>query len=189
MEKKLKKDPSGCIRVVLFGPESTGKTTLAKQLAAHYQTACVPEYMRTYLQQKWDDTREVCAFDDLIPIAKGQIQLENEITRKGHSIIFCDTNILELKVYSEIYYHGEVPEMIAKISSENAYDLYLLTYIDTPWVADDLRDKPNQREEMFLVFKNTLRTYKYPYVVMEGDEITRFKKAIYTIDQLIASKK
>ncbi|GAA4116165.1 hypothetical protein GCM10022393_16670 [Aquimarina addita] len=189
MEKKLKKRSSGCIKIVLFGPESTGKTTLARLLSEHYDTAWVPEYMRIYLQKKWDETREVCDYNDLIPIAQGQIKLESKVIDKGHDLIFCDTNVLELKVYSEVYYKGEVPELIEKLSSENVYDLYLLTYIDTPWVADDLRDKPNQREEMFSIFKKTLTTYKYPYVVLKGDETSRFKKAVHSIDQLIASKK
>ena len=71
MEEKLGQEPSDLIKIVLFGPESTGKTTLAKQLAKHYNTVWVPEYAREYLQKKWDDTKEICTLDDLIPIAVG----------------------------------------------------------------------------------------------------------------------
>ncbi|WP_299243544.1 ATP-binding protein [uncultured Aquimarina sp.] len=185
MEEKLRQNTSNCLKIVLFGPESTGKTTLSKQLAKHYNTSWVPEYMREYLQKKWDTDKEVCTYEDLIPIAVGQIQLENEIIKESNKILFCDTNLLEIKVYSEVYYNGSVPEMIRKFSSENSYDLYLLTYIDTPWIPDDLRDKPYQREEMFLRFKESLEQNNCKYIILKGDAESRFKKAIKTIDQLI----
>ncbi|MFD2563266.1 AAA family ATPase [Aquimarina rubra] len=185
MEEKLRQDASDCIRIVLFGPESTGKTTLSKQLAQYYNASWVPEYMREYLQKKWDTTKEVCAYEDLLPIAEGQMKLEKEITNKESSIVFCDTNLLEIKVYSEAYYNGSVPERIHKFSLENTYDLYLLTYIDTPWVPDDLRDKPNEREEMFLRFKEALDNNNCNYSILKGDAASRFKKAKEIIDQLI----
>ncbi len=188
MEKKLRQQDSDCLKVVLFGPESTGKTTLAKQLAEYYNTDWVPEYMREYLQEKWDAHKEVCTYDDLLPIARGQMALENRCTKKANKVLFCDTNLLEIKVYSEVYYKGKVPDMINKISLENVYDLYLLTYIDTPWIADDLRDKPHQREEMFLRFKESLDDNNLPYVILEGDKISRFQKAKQIIDQLIEQK-
>lgn len=188
MEEKLRQEPDNCIRVVLFGPECTGKTTLAKQLAKHYNTQWVPEYMREYLQKKWDNTKTVCTYDDMLPIAEGQINLENALIKKANKIIFCDTNLLELKVYSEVYYDGLVPENLKKISLENVYDLYLLTYIDIPWIPDDLRDKPQEREEMFLRFKECLEKYNLPYIVIKGDRISRFESALTSISQLIKNK-
>ncbi|WP_062056856.1 AAA family ATPase [Aquimarina longa] len=185
MEEKLRQQPSNCIKIVLFGPECTGKTTLSKQLSAHYNAQWVSEYMREYLQKKWDQTKEVCVYDDMIPIAEGQMRLENEAVKKTNKLLFCDTNLLELKVYSETYYDGNVPEILNKISLENVYDLYLLTYIDIPWVADDLRDKPEEREAMFLKFKECLDIYELPYIVIKGDKTTRFKTAITYIRQLI----
>ncbi|MHA7056616.1 AAA family ATPase [Aquimarina sp. M1] len=185
MEEKLRQNVSDCIKVVLFGPESTGKTTLSKQLAQYYKASWVPEYMREYLQKKWDATKEVCAYEDLIPIAEGQMKLEKEITNSADSMVFCDTNLLEIKVYSEAYYDGSVPEAIRKFSLENTYDLYLLTYIDTPWIPDDLRDKPDQREEMFLRFKESLEKNNCNYYILKGDVTFRFEKAKEIIDQLI----
>ncbi len=185
MEKKLKQQPGNCLKVVLFGPESTGKTTLSKQLAEHYNTQWVPEYMREYLQKKWDQTKKTCTYDDLLPIAIGQMKLENQLTLKANKLLFSDTNLLELKVYSEVYYQESVPEILNKFSLENHYDLYLLTYIDVPWIPDDLRDKPKEREKMFLRFKESLEKYKLPYVVIKGDKISRLKKAITSVDQLI----
>ncbi|MBQ0734590.1 AAA family ATPase [Aquimarina celericrescens] len=188
MEEKLRQQPGNCIKIVLFGPESSGKTTLSKQLAEHYQCEWVPEYMREYLQEKWDKYSEVCSYEDLLPIAEGQIKLENEYSKKTNKLLICDTNLLELKVYAKVYFEGKVPKILNKISQENVYDLYLLTYIDTPWIADDLRDRPHQREEMFLTFKASLDQYNLPYIVLKGDKVSRLEKAIQTIDELIEQK-
>ena len=73
MEKNLKQQQSDCLRIVLFGPESTGKTTLAKALATYYDSSYVPEFARDYLQKKWDTTQEVCTLEDLLVIVKGQL--------------------------------------------------------------------------------------------------------------------
>jgi len=189
MEEDLRQESSNCIKVVLFGPESTGKTTLSKQLADYYKTEWVPEYMRTYLQDKWNVSKEVCTYDDLLPIAKGQMKLENELSKKADTILFCDTNLLELKVYSEWYYNGKVPKALNKISKKNVYDLYLLTYIDVPWEDDDLRDLPHKRENIFLRFKQCLDDNNLPYNMVKGDKNARFEKAVIKIEQLIKSKK
>ncbi len=185
MEEKFRQQHSDCIKIVLFGPESTGKTTLSKQLADYYNTEWVLEYMRVYLQKKWDETKCKCTFGDLIPIAEGQMELENIAVKKAKKILICDTNLLEIKVYSEVYYQGLVPEVINKFSLENNYDLYLLTYIDTPWEVDDLRDKPEERKEMFLYFKETLEKYNLPFIVLKGTKDSRMQTAIKAIDQLI----
>lgn len=176
MEEKLRQKPGNCIKVVLFGPESTGKTTLAKQLAEYYNTEWVPEYAREYLQKKWDEHKEICAYDDLIPIAIGQMQLENNALKKANEVLICDTDLFVTKLYSEIYFDGKVDPALEKISLENVYDLYLLTYIDIPWVADDLRDKPHEREQMFSYFKTSLEKHNLPYIIIDGDGVSRFKK-------------
>ncbi|WP_282085513.1 ATP-binding protein [Aquimarina algiphila] len=188
MEEKLRQQPSHCIKVVLFGPESTGKTTLAKQLAEYYNTEWIPEYAREYLQEKWDRTKEICTYDDLILIAEGQMKLENEAAKKANKVLICDTDLLETKVYSELYFNGLVHPVLDKVSLENVYDLYLLTYIDVPWIPDDLRDKPHQREEMFLSFKECLNKHNLPYIVIKGDKNSRFEKAVTNISQLIKKK-
>ena len=78
MEKEFVQYPSSCKRIVFLGPESTGKTTLSQYMAAAYHTQWVPEYMRLYLQEKWDKFRQLCTWEDLLPIAKGQVDLENK---------------------------------------------------------------------------------------------------------------
>ena len=137
MEEKLRQEPINIIKVVLFGPESTGKTTLSKQLARHYNTVWVPEYAREYLQDKWNNQRKTCETHDLIPIAEGQMKLENELARKADRVLICDTDLLETKVYSEEYYGGFVDPALDQAVNVNEYDLYLLTYIDIPWEHDD----------------------------------------------------
>lgn len=185
MEAKLKQARSNCIKVVLFGPESTGKTTLAMRLARYYNSVWVPEYAREYLQDKWNNERKTCEPQDLLPIAKGQIELENGLAQKTNSVLICDTDLLETKVYSEEYYLGTCDPILEKYALENTYDLYLLTYIDTPWEKDDLRDKPNERERMFNAFENALIKYNRPYVLLKGDKNKRLKEAVMHIDNLL----
>ena len=133
MEEKLKQKPANLVRVVLFGPESTGKTTLAQRLAKHYNTQWVPEFMREYLQDKWDREQKSCEPKDLLPIAEGQMRLENESAQSASDILICDTDLLELKVYSEAYYQGYCDPVLQKYALRNTYDIYFLTYIDVPW--------------------------------------------------------
>lgn len=186
MEKKLKQIPSSCVKVVLFGPESTGKTTLSKQLARHYNSVWVPEYARTYLQEKWNNTKTICAPEDLMPIAIGQIQNENRLAPKAQKVLICDTDLLETKVYSEAYYVGSCDPTLEKYALQNTYDMYFLTYIDIPWEADDLRDKPNERKEMFNFFEQTLIKHNRPYTVLKGSSKKRLNHAIQIIDTLIS---
>lgn len=188
MEEKYKQHAASCIKVVLFGPESTGKTTLSRQLARYYNSVWVPEYARAYLQSKWNDERKTCEPQDLLPIAEGQMKLENELAQKTDSVLICDTDLLETKVYSEAYYIGSCDPILEKHALENTYDMYFLTYIDTPWEADDLRDKPERREEMFQAFQDTLVKYKKPYVLLKGDKKTRLETAVKHIDKLLKIK-
>ena len=185
METKLKQESANCIKVVMFGPESTGKTTLSIQLARHYNSVWVPEYAREYLQDVWNNERRTCKPNDLLPIAQGQMALENELAKKTNSVLICDTDLLETKVYSEAYYAVSCDPILDKYAVENTYDLYFLTYIDVPWEADDLRDKPNEREKMFKAFETALITYKKPYVLLKGNKKERLEKAISHIDNLI----
>ena len=188
MEEKLEQQPCNIVKVVLFGPESTGKTTLSEQLARHYNTVWVPEYAREYLQNKWNNERKTCEPDDLLPIAIGQMQLENRLAPKATRVLICDTDLLETKVYSEAYYVGDCDPILEKYALQNTYDLYFLTYIDVPWERDDLRDKPHEREKMFLYFKNTLEKYNRPYVLLKGGKKERLKEAVNHINSLLETK-
>ena len=188
MEENLKQEKANIVKVVLFGPESTGKTTLSQQLARHYNTVWAQEYAREYLQDKWNNYRKTCEASDLIPIAVGQMKLENDLAKKADKVLICDTDLLETKVYSQEYYGGFVDEKLDKAAKENQYDLYLLTYIDTPWEADDLRDRPEQRLEMFKAFEKALKDHNKNYILLKGDKKTRLQKAVKAIDKIIENK-
>lgn len=189
MGNKLKQKPINIVKVVLFGPESTGKTTLSNQLAHHYKTVWAPEYAREYLQDKWNNERKVCESEDLLPIAVGQMKIENRLAKRADKVLICDTDLLVTKVYSEEYYAGWVEPELDKAAIKNEYDLYLLTYIDTPWEPDDLRDRPDQREQMFNAFKNALDKYNKPYVLIKGSKHERFETATKAIDKILKKKK
>ncbi len=188
MEEKYKQQSANCVKVVLFGPESTGKTTLSRQLARYYNSVWVPEYARDYLQNKWNNERKTCEPDDLLPIAEGQMKLENELAQKTDTVLICDTDLLETKVYSEAYYIGTCDPILKKYALQNKYDLYFLTYIDTPWEADDLRDKPNDREEMFEAFQNELIKQNRPYVLLKGNKKERLDTAVKHINELLNNR-
>ena len=188
MEEKLKQEPSDCLKVVIFGPESTGKTTLSRHLARYYNSVWVPEYAREYLQNKWNNERKTCQQEDLLPIAIGQMKLENELAHKTDSVLICDTDLLETKVYSEVYYSGTCDPLLDKYARKNKYDLYFLTYIDVPWEADDLRDRPNNREEMFNEFEDALVENNKSYVILKGDKKERLEQAVKHIDKLLRKR-
>jgi NadR type nicotinamide-nucleotide adenylyltransferase len=188
MEKELTQDPINIVKVVLFGPESTGKTTLSRHLARYYNTVWTPEFARAYLQKKWNNERKTCEKEDLLPIAIGQMKLENKLAKRADKVLICDTDLLETKVYSEEFYDNFVDDKLEKAASENYYNLYLLTYIDTPWEKDDLRDRQEQRLEMFNAFEKSLKDNNRPYILLKGDKETRLKNAVIAIDKIIAEK-
>jgi len=187
MEKDLRQEDINRVKIVLFGPESTGKTTLSIQLAKHYNTVWVQEYARPYLQKVWNQERRTCQQKDILPIAFGQIALENRLAKRADKVLICDTDLLETKVYSSAYYGGFVDPILEKAATENTYNLYLLTYIDTPWEADDLRDRPEQRLEMFEAFQKALDEHDRPYLLLKGDKESRLKKAVEAIDAILAN--
>ena len=190
MEENLRQHSDGVekiIKIALFGPESTGKTTLAKQLAEYYKTVWVPEYAREYLQKKWDKKQQICDVDDMLPIAYGQTKLENEHTLLANKYLFCDTNLLVTKVFSEVYYKY-CDSVLDQAAREHEYDIFFLTDIDVPWEKDDLRDRPDERESVFAIFKQSLIDTKKPFVILSGDKKLRFERAVKIIDDLSKAK-
>lgn len=192
MEENLKQlsnsRASEIIRIAIFGPESTGKTTLAKQLAEYYQTVWVPEFARDYLQEKLDSGRGICDVNDMLPIAYGQTKLENESALLANKYLFCDTNLMVTKVFSELYYNF-CDSLLDKAARTHQYDLYFLTDIDVPWEDDGLRDSPEGRESVFLVFKQSLLDNKKPFITLTGDKTTRLNKAVAILNDLSIAKK
>lgn len=184
MEEAFKQAESDCVKIVLFGPESTGKTTLAALLAEYYNTVFVPEYSREYAEDKLKNGMELTK-EDVIPIAKGQMQLENALARKANKILICDTNILETLVYSKYIYDNYCPEVLEKYAKINQYHLYLLTNIDVPFEKDPVRGNGSDRAAVFNVFKKTLEKNQLPYIVLTGDKEKRFKTAVKEINNIV----
>ncbi|RTY70582.1 DUF4301 family protein [Flavobacterium sp. LB2P53] len=190
MEENLRQLSNGVtkiIKIALFGPESTGKTTLARQLADYYKTEWVPEFARDYLQEKWDSSQQICTVDDMLPIAYGQAKLENERTLIANKYLFCDTNLMVTKVFSEVYYNYCDP-LLHEAARAHEYDLFFLTDIDVPWEKDDLRDKAEGRESVFAVFKQSLIDNNKPFITLSGDQDLRLKKAIASVDDLTLAR-
>ena len=186
--KQLQLPGNDIIKIAIYGPESTGKTTMSNQLADHFNTEWAPEFARDYLQQKWDSKKEICTPDDLLPIAIGQIKLENSALQKANNYLFVDTCLMTTKVFSEIYY-GYCDSKLDKAARKHNYDLFFLTDIDVPWEKDDLRDSPNDREITLEKFKQALIENNKPFIVLSGNPETRFQKAIAIIEGLSKAKK
>jgi nicotinamide riboside kinase len=183
LEQLSKSGATPIIKIAVFGPESTGKTTLATQLAEYYKTVWVPEFARDYLQEKLDSGRGICDIDDMLPIAYGQTKLENQSALVANKYLFCDTNLLVTKVFSELYYNF-CDSLLDKAARSHQYDLFFLTDIDVPWEDDGLRDSPDGRESVFEVFKQSLIDNKKPFITISGNKEVRLKKAVAIIEEL-----
>lgn len=183
--KKLEQLPTNIKRVVLMGPESTGKSTLAKALAKKFNTVYVDEYMRTYLEKKWLQESKLCEEKDIQAIVEGQIQLENELILKANEVVFCDTNALQNLIYAQEYYPNFRNMTVNYCIENHTYDLYLVCNIDIPWEYDILRDKPNEREKMFSLFTKELRKRNIEFFVLSGTLNQRLDVAKNIITKLI----
>ncbi len=167
-------------KVVIIGPESTGKSTLASSLAKHYNTVWVPEYARQYLDRLNREYEE----KDLLEIAKGQLAGEISKEKEANDILFCDTNLLVLKVWGEFKFGFCYPEILKHIEKRK-YDLYLLTYVDVPWESDPQREHPNLRDFFYNVYKKELTERNCAFVEIKGEFYERKKAAIEAIDTLV----
>lgn len=121
---------------------------------------------------------------DVIPIAEGQIRLEEELRHLANRILICDTDILETKVYSDIY-NGTSPEWLLQQVNHRYGNLYLLTYIDLPWEPDGIRDRPHNRHEMHRRFKNELIQRSLNFAEISGSYTERFLQATQAIDAFL----
>ncbi len=192
-------------KVVIIGPESTGKSTLCTQLAQHYQTQWCPEYAREYLLKNGTNY----SFDDLLTIAKGQLALEETFilstvnsqpstvnrrpsTTPGQQstvdgqMLFLDTDMYVMKVWCEFVF-GQCHAFILDQIVERKYDLYLLCKPDLPWVKDELREYPDleNREKLYHIYKDLLINQQTPWAEISGNYNDRLAKAITTIEGIL----
>lgn len=166
-------------KIAIIGPESTGKTTLAEKLAKHYRTMWVPEYAREYL----DSINRPYTYDDLLLIARGQMQEEDRKAAQANRLLICDTNLVVIKVWSE-YKYGKCHPWIDQEMKARQYDLVLLSNFDFPWVADPLREHPENRKELFAIYQNLLNELGVKHLVISGNSSQRFEQAVEAVDAL-----
>lgn len=181
-------------KIVVLGPESTGKSTLCEALAKHYQTVWIQEYAREYLSAHGTNY----TYDDLLKIAKGQInneetaikrfqdQVAEGLETKEQLKLIIDTDMYVMKVWSEYVFNNCHPFILEQIN-QRSYDLYLLCDIDLPWAADEMREYPNEqpRIELFTIYKELLINQNTPWGIVSGAGLQRTQNAIQLINQYL----
>lgn len=168
-------------KIAIVGPESTGKSTLSRQLAGHFEEPWVPEYARTYLEHLGRAYRQ----SDLRAIARGQLAWERARLKQARALLVCDTNLLVIRIWSEVKY-GEVDAWIRAQEHLDSYALHLLTDIDLPWEDDPLREHPEpaQRAELLKRYEQALRQAGVPFVVVSGKEEERLQRAAKALEMI-----
>lgn len=172
MKEKVKK-------ICFYGPESTGKSTLAREMAKYYHTEFVPEVSREIISSN-DFTVE-----DIIVIGKAQTERVLAKERVAHQFLFCDTDLITTQIYSRQYL-GVVPPVLYELEAMVKYDMYFLFDIDVPWVSDGLRDLGERRREMYEVFKGELDKRKISYIVVSGSYAEREGIVRRKLDKMLA---
>jgi NadR type nicotinamide-nucleotide adenylyltransferase len=177
-------------KIVIIGPESTGKSTLCEQLAAHYHTSWCPEYAREYLLLHGKNYQ----FEDLLAIARGQLELEDKYSAElathqtvaGANPLFIDTDMYVMKVWCEFVF-GKCHRYVLDEIITRQYDLYLLCNVDLPWVKDELREYPDleTRRILYKIYKDLMVNQSTPWVDISGNYTERFEKAVVAVDRLL----
>jgi NadR type nicotinamide-nucleotide adenylyltransferase len=169
-------------RIVVIGPESTGKSTLCQQLADHYKTVWCPEYARAYLLEKGMDYH----YEDLGHIAKGQLALQASVEAQAQNdLYFIDTDMYVMKVWNEVAFEA-CPAWILKTIAQTSCDLYLLCNTDLPWTKDELREYPDlkMRQRLFNMYKDIVINSSIPWLVISGTNEERLHRAISAVDAI-----
>jgi len=183
-------------KIVVIGPESTGKSTLCEQLASHYNTVWVEEYAREYLLRNG----MAYTYENLLDIAKGQIAGEELVvdrwpltetspngqqTTINEQPVFIDTDMYVMKVWCEFVFE-KCHHWILNRIAERKYDLYLLCNIDLPWVKDELREYPDllSRKKLYHYYKDIMLNQGVPWVDISGNYEERLEKAIKAVEKI-----
>lgn len=166
------------MKIVINGPESTGKTTLVEELSNHFDVDYLPEYARIYLEEYGPEYDE----SDLLSIAKSQHEIYQAKIKEIDTLI-ADTDLLNIKIWSE-YKYGQCDPWIIKSLNENKPDLYLLCGVDIPWEFDTFRENPNDREAIYDIYLREIKLLEVPYNIIKGSRAERKKLAIEAIEIL-----
>lgn len=172
------------LKIAITGPESTGKSTLAAQLAAHYGVPWVPEYAREYLENLGRPYEE----SDLEEIARGQLARWSDAAGEKPELLFLDTELLVLKVWPEHAYGRCAPFILEELQRQDV-DLYLLLNVDLPWQPDPQREHPHLRNYFYQLYRKELDQMQVRFVEISGAQETRLHHAIEAVDSLLFHKK
>lgn len=167
-------------RIVLSCPESTGKTTLAGQLANYYHTVWMPEYARMHIKNL---TRSY-TYSDIIHIAREQIALRKKYLAKAKYYLFFDTDLLNIKVWL-LYKYNRCPQWLLAEIDKSAYDLYLLCSPDLAWRSDSARENPDIREALFKRYKKEIEQCHVPCKVIHGTGKDRMHNAVQIVNNFL----
>jgi NadR type nicotinamide-nucleotide adenylyltransferase len=160
-------------RIAITGPESTGKSRLAKALSVEFNEPWVPEYARTYLEQ----LNRPYEFEDILEIARGQFRMEEEAAATADQWLFCDTDFLATRIWSLVKY-GKSHSWIDEMADNHIYAHYLLCDTDLPWEADPLREHPHFRDELFKMYLAELQSRNLPFSIVKGTGDARLRSAM-----------
>jgi NadR type nicotinamide-nucleotide adenylyltransferase len=168
-------------RISLTGPESAGKSSLAAQLAAHYGTAWVPEYARAYLEAHGP----AYAMPDLEAIARGQLAAEDAVAAQATELLFCDTDLLVVKIWAENAF-GTCPAWVLAELEKPRYALTLLLAPDLPWAPDPLREHPDpaQRWHFYELYRAELLGRGWPFAEISGPPEQRLAQALAAVESV-----
>ncbi len=173
------------VKVCLFGPECTGKTKMARELAQHFNTVFVEEYARAFFEMK----ENVVQWEEISDIAMGQIASEDFLARSCQQVLFCDTDLILTTIWSKWMYENKCPDWVREEAEKRTYDLYLLMDTDIPYVEDSVRCLPEHRQEFFDDCKFALESRGRRYVTISGEWDQRFAAAVSAVEDLLKIKK
>ncbi|MBL7937615.1 MAG: ATP-binding protein [Bacteroidia bacterium] len=175
----MEKANSKIKKIAILGAESTGKSVLCEQLAQYYRTVFVPEYARTYF-----DEHDINNYNtaDLEIIAKNQLDLEHEYYNKANGLLFCDTSLITVKIWSTHKFNA-VPKFITNSIKPTDYDLYLISNNDVQWTPDPQRRHEDLREHLFKWNEHELQKLNVDYKIIKGVGEDRLKNTIALIEE------
>jgi len=171
---------SNITRIVITGPESTGKTALAQTLAEKYNTLWVPEYARDYVEK----LNRPYDYDDVVRIARHQITQETIYASKvRHGLLFFDTWLIITKVWFDLVF-GTCPEWVTDHIRASKIDLFLVCSTDLPWIADPVRENGGEkREELLTLYCDEIRSFGFDYEIIEGSGPARAANAVLALSR------
>jgi HTH-type transcriptional repressor of NAD biosynthesis genes len=175
------------LRVVIVGAESTGTTTLSRDLAERLEVPWVPEIGRYYTESIQTDKRP-WTDADFHNIGRLQQEYENAIAMRSNGVIVCDTNAVATEVWQRRYM-GRTTREMGRIAMADKADLYIITGDEIPFVQDGIRDGEHIRHRMHRWFIDHIKKTGVPYVVVRGDKATRLEAATKATRQMIDERK